>query len=50
VIDSESIKTPEAGRPRGYDAGKKVLGHKRHVRSIPMGPWSSRSTRFCARP
>ena len=25
------MKTTEAGGPRGYDAGKKVLGRKRHA-------------------
>src|SRR5271169_377485 len=30
VIDSQSVKAPQAAT-RGYDAGKKIIGRKRHI-------------------
>ena len=30
VIDSQSVKAPQ-GETRGYDAGKKIVGRKRHI-------------------
>ena len=30
VIDSQSVKAPQA-ETKGYDAGKKIVGRKRHI-------------------
>ncbi len=37
IIDSQSVRTTEAGGPRGYDAGKKINGRKRHILVDTLG-------------
>lgn len=37
IVDSQSVKTPDQAGERGYDAGKKISGRKRHVAVDSMG-------------
>ena len=37
ILDSQSIRTSEAGGVRGYDGGKKIRGRKRHILVDTLG-------------
>jgi putative transposase len=37
IMDSQSVKVADQGGPRGYDAGKKVGGRKRHLLVDTLG-------------
>jgi putative transposase len=37
IIDSQSVRTPDQAGERGYDAGKKIKGRKRHLAVDTLG-------------
>ena len=37
IVDSQSVKSSETGGERGYDAGKKINGRKRHILVDTLG-------------
>jgi hypothetical protein len=37
IIDAQSVQSADTARAKGYDAGKKVSGIKRHIVVDPQG-------------
>jgi putative transposase len=37
ILDSQSVRCADQAGARGYDAGKKIKGRKRHVLVDPLG-------------
>jgi len=37
IVDSQSVRTAEGSEERGYYAGKKITGHKRHLAIDTLG-------------
>ena len=50
ITDSQSVKTTAKRRTRGYDAGHKVAGRKRHTVVEHHGADSGRGVAYCQHP
>ena len=37
ILDSQTVRSSDHGGPRGYDAGKKIKGRKRHILVDTLG-------------